>query len=638
VLEWEPFSEVAWRDNRTAVFISGNEQIGPVMVMLDRQTGAVMTKTLDLPGAPVTLAPNASRVILAVEPRATQKSRRRMPRSPFTIPINRAPFQRVGPAKFDAERQIVKLAEERVTLVSLDLNTGQVTELVALPEGSGIISPPAWTPDGSKLGIVRMALPSFSRTGELLSTAFTQDGLGNLPPDKNPFFQSNVVDTFDFGRKQYRPEALKAREGNGYTFGRVGWSTNGQTLMAQVWRPSQLQGRRYPIYQFADRSAVRFYDSKLQLIKTLDRPEIEAPYTSLPVFASPDEVIFDAPLGLSYRLYYYNHVSGEFRQLPTPEGTYYQVRTTRLSRRIIYNFSSFQNPYEVYRIGWDGNNLKALTSLNAEAAKTNQVRADQVSFTMRSGARRTGYIVQPAGAAFPPRDARMIVWQQGGPGGTITNEWGSNVEQPFNLLPNFGLPLLILPLPGREGWGPDFYNALADGRNFGSIDVDEGVEAVQQMIARGYTGRNKVGITGCSYGGYFTSQSITRHPHVYAAANSQCSLLDLFAEWQFGFTGFLSYLEGRAPTGDPEEYTRDSPVYNAVRVRTPLLLFDGTQDFLPYSISGNFHDQVAAGGWPADFLVWRDEGHGLRMPNSQFGAGQAQIHWFRRYLAESGRR
>ena len=162
---------------------------------------------------------------------------------------------------------------------------------------------------------------------------------------------------------------------------------------------------------------------------------------------------------------------------------------------------------------------------------------------------------------------------------------------------------------------------------------DEQAQAVEQMIKRGYTSHGKVGITGCSYGGYFTTQSIARYPNLYAAANTQCTLLDLFTEWQIGFTPILSYLEGRPPTTDPDEYKRDSPIYNATQIRTPLLIFDGTFDFLPVTISGNLHDQVAANKTTVKFLKFRGEGHGLHAKNSQTTAAQAQIAWFRQYLA-----
>jgi len=83
---------------------------------------------------------------------------------------------------------------------------------------------------------------------------------------------------------------------------------------------------------------------------------------------------------------------------------------------------------------------------------------------------------------------------------------------------------------------------------------------------------------------------------------------------------------------EPVEYERDSPVRNAGRVTTPTLIFDGTQDFLPYAFSQEFHDRINAAGTKADFYLFDYEAHGLGLPGSQFVAGEAQLFWFRKYL------
>jgi dipeptidyl aminopeptidase/acylaminoacyl peptidase len=631
VRDLSPFSEVRWADGRTVVYVSFEPGLGTVLVAVDRVTGRVRTRPIRFKGFPFSLAPNGSRLLTAF---VKEEEDQELPglKSPFRIPVRRTLGSRYGVARFDAERQALQVSESQVEFLAIDLQTGESTSLMTLPETSGLVSAPAWTPDGSKLAFVHTTIPKISRRGTELAEKTTQDTLGNLAPADNPFFQNNDVNVFDFPNRDLRPSALKAKDGNGDFFGRVAWSTDGQTLLAQMHHPSKPAGRRYPTYLFPDRSYVRFYNAALQQISTFDSKQTEAPELTLPQFVSPDEVIFNAPYGLSYRLYYYNRISGEFRQLSIWNGTYYQVRASRLSRQLIFNFSSFQHAPDLYRITWEGTALSRLTWYNGEAESQNHIRADQVTFTMSGGAQRTGYLLQPADAAFPPKNVPVVVWQQGGPGGTMTNEWGGNVEQPFNVLPNFGIAVLMLPLAGREGYGPKFYNALADARNFGSIDIDEGAQAVQQMIRRGWTSRGKVGISGCSYGGYYTTQSIIRHPDLYAAANTQCTLLDLFTEWELGYTPLLSYLEGRTPILDSAEYLRDSPIYNAPKIRTPLLIFAGSADFLPVTISGNLHDQIATGKTPVKFLKFTGEGHGLGRPSSQTTAAQAQIAWFRQHL------
>jgi dipeptidyl aminopeptidase/acylaminoacyl peptidase len=468
----------------------------------------------------------------------------------------------------------------------------------------------------------------------------TRDTLGTIPPAENDLLQSNVVDIVDLSGGNVEVSQIRAADENGDTFAGVSWSTDSFTLLAKMHRPGRLEGRAHPTYLYAESSYIRFYDAATErVIGVFSAPEIAAPNFSTPMFVTPDEVIFTSVYGLSMRLYYYNRVSGEFREISDRSGMYGQIFTggqvlaTRFSRQLVFRYSSFQTPPELYRLGWDGQAFAALTYNNVEVAELNQVQANEVSFTLQDGSVRRGYLVQPAGAAFPPQNEPLILWQEGGPGLFMVNQWFTNVENPINLLPNFGFSLLVLPLPGREGWGPEFYNALADGDNFGAVDVDEGAQVMRQMIARGYTSPDRVGITGCSYGGYFTARSITRHPDLYAAANTQCTMFDLVTEWQTGFPTLISYLMGSPPTMAPLEFINDSPGFQASNVRTPTLIFHGQFDYLPVSIAETFHEEVQAAGAPVRMLMFEDEGHGLAEPENQILAAQAQISWFRQHLA-----
>ena len=190
----------------------------------------------------------------------------------------------------------------------------------------------------------------------------------------------------------------------------------------------------------------------------------------------------------------------------------------------MFQYSSFTDPPELYRLNWDGSALSRLTWANEELRQFSKTRQDPVTFKLANKQTRAGVLIQPADAPFPPRDVRIVVWQEGGPGIPMTNNWAANVENPYALLPNLGVAVLVVPLSGRYGLGPRTYSALYDKANFGQIDIDEQAQIVRQMIARRWTSKGKVGITGCSYGGYFTLQSLVRHPDLYAAANAQCAV------------------------------------------------------------------------------------------------------------------
>jgi dipeptidyl aminopeptidase/acylaminoacyl peptidase len=95
----------------------------------------------------------------------------------------------------------------------------------------------------------------------------------------------------------------------------------------------------------------------------------------------------------------------------------------------------------------------------------------------------------------------------------------------------------------------------------------------------------------------------------------------------------VTFYEGSLPEKRPEEYRRDSPLHQADAVRTPVLLMQGTEDFLPVKLVREFRKAVAATGTPVELLVFRKEGHGLTLPASKLFAAQQQIAWFRKYLS-----
>ena len=131
---------------------------------------------------------------------------------------------------------------------------------------------------------------------------------------------------------------------------------------------------------------------------------------------------------------------------------------------------------------------------------------------------------------------------------------------------------------GRTSNSPQFYADMAEGRNYGQRDIRDVKEGVDYLIAQGIADPDGVGVTGCSYGGYFTLQSLVEFPDVYKAGNTQCSLNDILYEYNFGWAYFMGYLMGRSPIQDPAEYVNDSPLYRASQVKSPLLVFQVFND------------------------------------------------------------
>jgi dipeptidyl aminopeptidase/acylaminoacyl peptidase len=667
-----------WRDERTLVGVGvevvdpDRNEINPALVTIDRLTGEIDGVALPrdlLEQIPVSLSPNGSRLLLLDTPDPDEDQSPNVVKAQVTWPRVAAATATKLPAALQRQaeafaarsaygRRLLEMrpllapgedelaaAAKNTRLLVFNLADGGTHELRSFAPGIMILDF-AWSQDSARLAASFLGVFDFREQpeprdtrrpfdGALLSEQLYRDVTGNLPPGENPLLQQNTVDVFDLNGGANK--TLRAAQGDGQLLDGVSWSTDGQTLLVQAHHPGRLIGRRHPIYtpQFLESTSFRFYNFDLQEIGRISAPQLSAAITGQ--FITPDEVIFTTIAGTNVHPYYYNRVTGEFRNLGDRAGVYSDVRATRLSRQIVFAYSSFTAPPELYRLNWDGTAFSQLTWANQELRGFSKTRQDPVTFRLANRQTRAGVLIQPADAPFPPRDARIVVWQEGGPGIPMTNDWAANVENPYALLPNLGVAVLVVPLSGRYGLGPRVYSALYDRANFGQIDIDEQAQIVRQMIAQRWTSKGKVGISGCSYGGYFTLQSLVRHPDLYGAANAQCAILDGFVEWSRGYAALMPYLEGVPPWAADAEYRRDSPIYNAGRIKTPLLTFHGANDFLPMTQNENMHLQLVNQDVPAKMLEFAGAGHGLVRngaldPAYQLYAAQEQILWFRQYL------
>lgn len=650
--DYAPLSNWFWLDDETlGSYGITLPDLQPILYGVDRRTGmgeVLAVVPADL-GFPVFVSDNGRKVLFAALPQTSQALTVPAPgrgaqAAPLPTALSAAVRQPVGararalvgfaalfnPIPDGAVATEVFNVNTRLTVV--DSETGEARLVTTLLAGSAP-SELSFSQDGSKFALtveLGDVDPDRGLDGARISELGYRDATGNLPPAQNPWLQGNQLITLDFASGEVK--TLRAADGDGAIYHGVNWSPDNQTLAVTVQQPSRLLGRRYPVYLPASRSgaSLRLLDSSLREIRRVDRIELSDVEMSAS-FVSPDELIIQSHYRLNEHPHYYNWRSGELRPIADRAGTFAHVTATNRSREIVFVYTSFTDPTDVYRMKWDGSAFARITWLNEAARQLSQTKQQPVTFTLRNGSTHSGVLIMPADAPFPPKNLPIIVWQEGGPRTHIKNQWVALIESPFGLLPNFGFGVLVVPLYGRLGLGPDRFEALSDGANFGQIDIDAMNEIVGQMRARGWT--SKVGVTGCSYGGYFATQSVTRHPATYDAAHAMCSIIDPVTEWSRGYATAMPFLQGLPPQAALAEYAQDAPAYNANRVRTPLLAFHGTADFLPVTLMENFMLEVINNEVPAKLLKFQDAPHGFGgIPPYELYGAQEQLIWFRTYL------
>jgi acetyl esterase/lipase len=150
--------------------------------------------------------------------------------------------------------------------------------------------------------------------------------------------------------------------------------------------------------------------------------------------------------------------------------------------------------------------------------------------------------------------------------------------------------------------------------------------AVKAAIATGIVDAKRVGIHGHSWGGYQTAFLVTQ-TNMFAAAIAGAPLTDMIAMynaiyWNTGTANqpIFESSQGRftgSPTDNMEAYVRNSPVYHAKNVTTPLIILHNDKDgAVDWTQGIEYFNTLRRMGKPVVMLQYKGENHGLRKPEN----------------------
>jgi dipeptidyl aminopeptidase/acylaminoacyl peptidase len=154
------------------------------------------------------------------------------------------------------------------------------------------------------------------------------------------------------------------------------------------------------------------------------------------------------------------------------------------------------------------------------------------------------------------------------------------------------------------------------------------VPAVKAAIATGIVDAKKVGITGHSWGGYQTSFLVTQ-TDIFAAAVAGAPLTNMVSMYSLvyknsggGNMAIFESSQGRFKGGywdNWDAYYRNSPVFFAKNVKTPLMILHNDKDgAVDFTQGVEYYNTLRRLGKPVIMLEYVGENHGLaRRPNQR---------------------
>jgi dipeptidyl aminopeptidase/acylaminoacyl peptidase len=255
-----------------------------------------------------------------------------------------------------------------------------------------------------------------------------------------------------------------------------------------------------------------------------------------------------------------------------------------------------------------------------------------VRYPSSDGLEVPAYLTLPKGVEA--KNLPAIIVPHGGP--WARDSWGYNAFAQF--LANRGYAVLQPNFRGSTGYGKKFIDS--GNKQWGDKMQDDVTWGAKYLIAQGIADPKRVGIMGGSYGGYATLAAVAFTPDVFAAGVSIV-----------GPSNLITLLESIPPywepirklfyerMGDPNtpegkaQLLRQSPLTAAAKIKTPLLVIQGAND---PRVNKRESDQIVVAlrdrGFPVEYLVAPDEGHGFARPVNNMAMFASAEKFLAKYL------
>lgn len=174
-------------------------------------------------------------------------------------------------------------------------------------------------------------------------------------------------------------------------------------------------------------------------------------------------------------------------------------------------------------------------------------------------------------------------------------------------------------------------------------DMHECIDAaVGKVIELGYVDEKRIGYQGFSFGGH-CGMFISTRDNKFAAIAAGAGVSNLVQGFNIDIVhdgsneqDYYITSQGRLgtdPTSDLDMYTRESAVFNAQNMNTPLLLYHGTADeIVQWEHSFGLYSILRFLKKPVIFLSYRGEGHGLRQKANRIDIQTRLKEFFDYYL------
>ena len=137
------------------------------------------------------------------------------------------------------------------------------------------------------------------------------------------------------------------------------------------------------------------------------------------------------------------------------------------------------------------------------------------------------------------------------------------------------------------------------------------------------------------------TQYLQTQTDLFAAAVSHAGISNIASYWGEGYWGYLysgTASAGSYPWNNPDLYVRQSPLFRADKINTPLLLLHGTADTnVPIGESIQMYIALKILNKPVEFIQVESENHAIYDYDKRIQWNYAIYAWFTKWLKGDSR-
>lgn len=277
-------------------------------------------------------------------------------------------------------------------------------------------------------------------------------------------------------------------------------------------------------------------------------------------------------------------------------------------KTIVFEVSHSESPADIYLLQKENNKEVRITNANKKYLENHTPAAVETFSYERDGVNFQGWVLKPKdhdGSKLP-----VILEIHGGPS-AMWSPHEKTMWHEFNTLVSEGYAIVFCNPRGSGGYGINFRGAVF--RNWGELPAEDILKCLDTALEKyDYLDKEKVAVTGGSYGGYMTAWMVT-HYNRFKAGVSQRGVYEFAA---FAMTTDVPiWFEKQFDADLIDDFSitmKDEPLRYIKNMETPLLIIHSESDYrVPIATAEQFFWAGKRYGKTIELVRYPRDGHEL---------------------------